>query len=527
MYKSFYNLKTKPFQISTDPKFLWIGEKHKEALAILKYGILDNKGFLLLTGDVGTGKTTLINRLINSLGKDISLATVFNPELKEMDFFKYIADAFNINTHFTTKGKFLTCFSSFLLDMHSNNKKVLLIIDEAQRMDHNLLESIRLLSNIEKQSTKLINIFFVGQNELNDILLEKRNRALRQRITLNYHIDPLNKNETAEYIKYRLKIAGTQNNFFSFQAISEIYSFSKGYPRLINIICDHALLSGYVQEKKTINVEIIKECAQELYIPTNAIIDETPANAVIGKTASAHIRNNIKLKKQYNTHIPKPSPKNPSFLILIFSLLIIAGGLFYLNWNNMISYYFNISKQSDPVTSNNVTNNPYNDYNTLHTENLTAEKQNNNKNQNNKKVPDSSSLSNQVKQTINSTNIKSTLSRYKDNKLLLFFDYKSVDLSYRVINVLNKLVSDMHENPDITITIKGHTDSIGYETYNIMLSEYRANIIKNYLIAKGIRPLRINKTIGLGKKNPLKSNTTKKGRRLNRRVEIELFPGGM
>ena len=224
MYLSFYNLKTKPFQISTDPKFLWLGEKHKEALATLKYGIMDNRGFLLLTGDVGTGKTTLINALVNSLEDNTIVATVPDPDLEKLDFFNFIANAFKIKKMFHSKGTFIIYMSHFLHNAYNNNKKVLLIIDEAQRLNPNFLEEIRTLSNIEKQNTKLINIFFVGQNEFNDILMETRNRALRQRITINYNLDPLTKNETGEYISTVLK-SQVQKGIFSLQV-----QFVKSFP---------------------------------------------------------------------------------------------------------------------------------------------------------------------------------------------------------------------------------------------------------------------------------------------------------
>lgn len=249
MYLSYYNLKEKPFQISTDPKFLWLGEKHKEALAILRYGIIDNKGFLLLTGDVGTGKTTLINALLNSLGEETIVAKVFDPGLETLDFFNFVANSFGMERKFESKGEFLIHLDHFLHKAYFENKKVLLIIDEAQRLKPELLEEIRLLSNIEKQKNKLLNIFFVGQNEINEILSRTENRALRQRITLNHDIDPLTENETEEYIRYRLRVAGCESQIFDSEAFHEIFSFSRGYPRLINIICDLALLSGYVKEK--------------------------------------------------------------------------------------------------------------------------------------------------------------------------------------------------------------------------------------------------------------------------------------
>jgi len=266
MYLSHYNLQQKPFQISTDPEFLWMGEKHKEALAILKYGILDNRGFILLTGDVGTGKTTLIYALVNSLGDNTVVAMIPDPNLELFDFLKYIADSLNMDQRFKSKGEFLIKFRKFLIDNFNNGRKVLLILDEAQRLNHELLDEVRVLSNIEAQNTKLLNIFFVGQDEFNDILLENKNRALRQRITINYTIDPLTKSETDAYVRYRLKTAGSQETLFDIDALREIHLFSKGYPRLVNIICDHALLTGYVRGIRQITSDIVAECALELKI---------------------------------------------------------------------------------------------------------------------------------------------------------------------------------------------------------------------------------------------------------------------
>jgi len=266
MYLSFYNLKERPFQISTDPKFLWMGEIHREALATLKYGIQDNKGFLFLTGDVGTGKTTLINSLLNSLDEDVIVAVIPDPNLENIDLFKIIANDFKIDKKFDGKGEFLLVFREFLYEAHDAERKVLLIIDESQRLGDMLLEEIRLLSNIEKQNTKLINIFFVGQQEFNDIILKPENKALRQRITANYSLSPLTMAETDEYIKYRLSVAGADKFIFNTSAVHEIFLFSEGYPRLINTICDRALLTGYVQEEERIDSRIISECAQELRI---------------------------------------------------------------------------------------------------------------------------------------------------------------------------------------------------------------------------------------------------------------------
>ncbi len=279
MYLSFYGLKKEPFQINADPSFLWLGEKHKEALAVLRYGIFENQGFILLTGDVGTGKTTLINALINGLSDEVVVARVPDPRMETIDFMNYISHEFGMKKKFSSKGAFLIHFGHYLNSVHVADKNVLLVIDEAQRLTNELLEEVRQLSNIEKQDTKLLNIFFVGQHEFNDVLLEDRNRALRQRIAYNYHIDRLDLRETGDFIHHRLKIAGAESEIFRSGAIKQIFASSGGFPRRINIICDHCLLSGFVLEKKTISSKMAKQCAKDLILPgsTKDISYESPA----------------------------------------------------------------------------------------------------------------------------------------------------------------------------------------------------------------------------------------------------------
>jgi type II secretory pathway predicted ATPase ExeA len=268
MYRHFYNLTSRPFELSPDPKFLWLGDKYKEGLAAVRYGIRANAGFLSLTGDVGTGKTTLANALANSLanslGDNIILAKIPEPYLETLDFFNFAANAFEMNKIFGTKGEFLIHFKKYLYNAHARHKKVLLIIEEAQRLSHALLEEVRLISNIEKQSKNLISILFVGQNKFNYKL--KKNEALKQRVIISYHIQPLTEIETKAYIRHRLRIAGSETGIFSQGAIHEVYAFSKGNPLLINVVCDLALLSGYLKETKIIKPQIIKECAVEYEI---------------------------------------------------------------------------------------------------------------------------------------------------------------------------------------------------------------------------------------------------------------------
>lgn len=268
MYKAFYGLKASPFQISTDPKFLWLGGKHREAIAMLKYGIQvkDHTGMVLLTGDTGTGKTTLINALFQSLDRSVIRAAIKNPSLGGLDFFNYLSAVLGSSTTFASKSLFLLAFEQFLKNAAAKKKKVLLVIDEAQVLTDKMLEEVRLLTNFERNGQSLIHIFLMGQQDLRDKLSRPENKALNQRITLNYHIDPLAPDETEEYIRYRLQVAGTSRPLFIPEAVRLVHRFSQGLPRQINIICDHALLTGYVRNLTQIPGAVIHECVKDLSI---------------------------------------------------------------------------------------------------------------------------------------------------------------------------------------------------------------------------------------------------------------------
>lgn len=549
MYLSYYNLNEKPFQISTDPKFLWLGEKHKEALAILTYGILDNKGFLLLTGDVGTGKTTIINTLLNNLDDDIIAAHVPDPDLEHLDFFNFVANVFSIDKKFSTKGEFLNHLSKFLHDAYSKNKKVLLIIDEAQRLKPELLEEIRLLSNIERQDTKLLNIFFVGQEEFNKILIEPENRALRQRITINYYIEPLTENETKEYIKHRLNIAGSEKNIFSSSAIREIFFFSKGFPRLINIICDLALLTGYVKEQKTINELIIKECAKELQIPTEkAIEDDKKKQEIVPKESQiaesdpnqevAPIESQI-AENESNQEVKrgglKPAAKVLGCFFLLVSLLILTWwyisypAAFKTKLSNINTYTTQIignikSKLEQLLQSSSIIINskPVVQKYSIDQIDSGQNKQVQISEEQNELLEDKN-ISNENLSDNNGAHLDKlgiVPKQIPDKNIIIYFRYNTNELSDDALIKLDEAAEIMTQNPDADIIIKGYADTIGNYDYNKELSLFRANIVKSFLTGKGINPTKI-KTIGMGPENPIDTNETAKGRRNNRRVEIE------
>ena len=318
MYLDHYHLKVKPFNLSPGPEFLWLGEKHKEALATLNYGIQDDLGFLLLTGDVGVGKTALIHQLINNLDSSTIVAHITDPGLGTIDFFKVLAVEFNIPVEFHGKGEFLIELEKFLYAAHSDHKKVLLIVDEAQRLNNKLLDQIRVLSNIELSDRKLINIFFVGQPEFKNMLMANNNRAIRQRIAINYHIYPLTVSETGQYIEHRLKVAGATQKIFKPDAIREIFRFTGGFPRAINILCDHALLTGYASGIKSINSAVIEECEQELKIRAGFDYKKTAFQTSTDTT-------------QPETRTPPPPrPKSSAYPMLIGLFVVLAALTSYL-----------------------------------------------------------------------------------------------------------------------------------------------------------------------------------------------------
>ena len=266
MYEKYFNLKQNPFTVTPDPQFLYLGEKHREALAHLVYGIKEKKGFIVITGEVGTGKTTLIHCLLERFdtGNGTKAAFLFNPKLTAAEFIQFILKDLGLAVNGTTKGDSLHRLYEYLLGAYEKGERVILIVDEAQGLDPNVLEEIRLLSNLETSKSKLIQIVLAGQPELDRTLSQPEFRQIRQRINMRYHLKPLSEKETKEYIKKRLQIAGTQHPLFTNDAIKEIYRNSGGIPRLINILCDNSLLNGYSSDQRVIGPKLVKEAAKDL-----------------------------------------------------------------------------------------------------------------------------------------------------------------------------------------------------------------------------------------------------------------------
>jgi general secretion pathway protein A len=260
MYTHFYGLKEKPFEITPDPKFLYLSPGHQEALAHMTYAVSQRIGFTVITGEVGTGKTTLVQSLLSQLNGSTRTAYLFNPNLSTLDFLEYICEDLGVKINRRSKGQYIAHLYQALLNYYAQDMNVVLIIDEAHRLRPELLEEVRLLTNLETPKGKLLQVILVGQPELNETLDRNEFRQLKQRISLRYHLRILTKAETFQYIQSRLQKAGLMDSkVFSPKALELIFEYSRGIPRLINIVCDNALISGYATDRQIIERNTIQE----------------------------------------------------------------------------------------------------------------------------------------------------------------------------------------------------------------------------------------------------------------------------
>jgi len=265
MYLQHYGLLRAPFEMTPDPAFLYLGEAHQEALATLVYGVRARKGFVMLTGEVGTGKTTLLHALLSQLDPNTLAAFVFNPRVDVLDFFRLLFEEYGIATPCSSKGEYLIALNKFLIDRLERDYPTLLIVDEAQNLSAEMLEEIRLLSNLETPTSKLIQIMLVGQPELEEKLARNELRQLRQRIVLRFRLRPFEADETEHYVQERLRLAGyTGKGLFKRGAVQRLHAVTGGVPRLINVVCDGALLLGYGRRQNTIEASAIDEVARDL-----------------------------------------------------------------------------------------------------------------------------------------------------------------------------------------------------------------------------------------------------------------------
>ncbi len=266
MYFDYFGLIENPFTIAPNPRYLYMSTRHQEALAHLLYGVQEGGGFVQLTGEVGTGKTTLIRALLDQLPDTVDVALILNPKLSSEEFLAAICDELKV-AYSAEQGRVKTlvdALNSYLLSAHANGRRVVLIVDEAQNFQPDVLEQIRLLTNLETTQQKLLQIILVGQPELRDLLARKELRQLAQRITARYHLIPMTLDETKGYIKHRLKVAGAVNDLFTGGAVRQLWRHSEGVPRLVNILADRALLGAYSAEARRVTTAMVNRAHNEL-----------------------------------------------------------------------------------------------------------------------------------------------------------------------------------------------------------------------------------------------------------------------
>ena len=268
MYTSFFGLREKPFAITPDPRYLYLSERHAEALAHLLYGINEAGGFIQLTGEIGTGKTTVIRSLLEQLPGHADVALILNPRVTPAEFLLTICEELHVHVPESGRGStkvLMDLLGRHLLDTHARGRRVVLIVDEAQNLGTETLEQVRLLTNLETATTKLLQIILIGQPELRELLDRPELRQLAQRITGRYHLSPLSQAETAGYVKHRMRVAGATAEAFTPTALREVHRLSHGIPRVINVICDRALLGAFTQEDHRVGAALIRQAASEVY----------------------------------------------------------------------------------------------------------------------------------------------------------------------------------------------------------------------------------------------------------------------
>ena len=266
MYTSFFGLNEKPFTITPDPRYLFMSERHGEGLAHLVYGVTESGGFIQLTGEIGTGKTTLVRTLLGQIPAEVDIALILNPQLTAVEFLTAICEEFGIALpeDKDSAKALVDALNQHLLDAHARGRRTILLIDEAQNLAEDVLEQLRLLTNLETAKQKLLQIILIAQPELREKLAQHNLRQLSQRVTGRYHLEPLSREEADKYIDHRLRVAGALTEIFDTRARREVFRLSGGVPRVMNVICDRALLGAYSRETRTVNKRLVRRAANEV-----------------------------------------------------------------------------------------------------------------------------------------------------------------------------------------------------------------------------------------------------------------------
>jgi len=490
LYTSQFGFKEKPFDLRPDPRFLYLSDGHKEALAHLEYGAMEGMDFVVITGDVGTGKTTIVNAFLQELNPDVKRVHLADPGSTAEDLYYLIKRSLNLPVQNISKGEILWALNDFMRSTLPKNERVLLIIDEAQRLSPDMLEEIRLLSNIETPEKRLFQIFLVGQEELNVKLQARELRQLRQRIGLKYDLRALNPKDTQQYITHRLHVAGfngragRKQQLFSPGAVKAIYKFSKGYPRLINILCDNALVTAYAKDVNLISRKIIKE-----------VIRDMEASYAIGQK-----RTRFKLA-----------------WIMIFILFLVGLILAVLTYGIYDGHStFQALRQSDThreITDSSGTAAPeveqIKDMGTDSQDAVSVTEA----------QPETPPLAERNLKNAVAAKTKDTTQEIHEE---VFFGFDSFLIKPEATETLKRAAEAIQRFPEAEILIEGHSDNVGDEQANRVMSQQRAETVKQWLMNHtGVEASRFI-VKGWGPTRPRFSNDSPEGRRENRRVEIIL-----
>jgi general secretion pathway protein A len=357
MYLSHFGLQEKPFKPSPDPRFAWFGVKQRDALATLVNGILGANGFNVVTGDVGIGKTTFANALLSELKDRAVTAKVTYSDVEGIDFLKLISKAYGVGGGFSNREAFIDHFSSFLRNSFSSGKKVVLIIDEAQRLTPVYLAELSHLSGIQEQGTQLLSLVFVGRNEFKDLLPMESDRLQGQQAMFSYTLEPLTHDETAQYVAYRLSVAHCERALFTPEAIGEIFSYSKGVPRLINMVCDLSLSRTFFKGEDTVRPETVRECEKMLRVPEGKAAPGKDRSAQAkDREATAAGEPEEKILDDVRATIEEKSAPKPNWVraayaaVIVFLLVAVGFTLFLMSGNHPDSAKVEATKEAPPAS---------------------------------------------------------------------------------------------------------------------------------------------------------------------------------
>jgi type II secretory pathway predicted ATPase ExeA len=263
MYDSYYGFRERPFSLLPDPSFLYLGQKHRIALTMLQYGLMSNAGFTVITGEIGSGKTTLLRQILNELGRDMTVGLISNTHQSFGELLQWVLMAFGLEYRGREKVERYESFINFVIGQYAKGKRTVLIIDEAQNLSLETLEELRMLSNVNSDKNQVLQLILVGQPELRAMLQLPQLKQFAQRISVSHHLDALSSEETYQYVRHRLSVAGGNPELFSEKACALLWYHSRGVPRVINTICDMALVYGYAAQQQRIDVDLVKEVVRD------------------------------------------------------------------------------------------------------------------------------------------------------------------------------------------------------------------------------------------------------------------------